>query len=451
MTTLLCFGLVFSTTNAFFSTKQPAEVSFEVEAAPSVDTSLSALIMMQLNGQEAFDRVLHTIQTYTTESSCNKAAYASLTLSCNTLEGSASETTIGMLDLAKTTFAARLAVCELVEAGRDAVPAACAFMLDDLNSASTQNNYDGSRIKACTRGMHGDHRAWNSFSNAKQNAIRICHATRSHVERDATLKQVQHILKQHHQESDSSIDFAVAMGKMRSNVLDALARLTEGTELVGKLNAAYVAEYEGYLKESREQNLALSEELQDAARAAFQLVITNSEAAHMKMLDRVGVKTDLAVEKVSVVTDGLQAVHHGIVTADNSLTVLGARIVALEDRVTPLGESMVELTAAVKDLHDATQAHTIAQEEAGGRVVTMLVQIEEIVENISGYSTMAAGCFEWLTSGRQWLKLFGFAAVVLCVLACLPFLLLLLCWRLGWLQQLIIRPVRDIWQGLCDG
>nr|POE75530.1 hypothetical protein CFP56_53642 [Quercus suber] len=155
--------------------------------------------------------ILHKVQELPT---CNKLAAAALIHSCATLEsplvesddGTSTPTSDSLVDESKKLFAARLAVCELHDA-KITVPQECQSFLPAYR-ASKQWKFRGLFIKdapgnshvsyqeyeqlseqnldSCLSALHsyGAGQGWTSYSNNKKNAVAMCHAVRSDLEKD---------------------------------------------------------------------------------------------------------------------------------------------------------------------------------------------------------------------------------------------------------------------------
>lgn len=139
--------------------------------------------------------------------SCTKVASSALLSSCSQL-GHSDAISIDqgldtMLDNTKSIYATRLAVCELIEANA-AVPSACSsFKPTKVNTKEgffrgffTANGptrpiayydiYDkqtADQLDACKSSLHKQPQSWTSYSNARQNAVVMCHAMRAEIER----------------------------------------------------------------------------------------------------------------------------------------------------------------------------------------------------------------------------------------------------------------------------
>ncbi|KAI9835945.1 MAG: hypothetical protein M1819_001843 [Sarea resinae] len=164
---------------------------------------------------EVFGAAMKLLDSMKSASSCYSRATATLLTSCQSLEGSApnegplvsgSEAT---LDEIKSTYAARLAVCELLGAGT-AVPPNCSPMIPPHQSKAKPKFgffsgggspltttggeivpyplVDDKHLRQCLKSLESRPQWWTSYSNARQNAVVMCQAARTGVEKDELIE-----------------------------------------------------------------------------------------------------------------------------------------------------------------------------------------------------------------------------------------------------------------------
>ena len=160
-----------------------------------------------------FAQALGLLTSLESSPSCNRLATSTLVKSCQTLDGpledtdQASENPEAFLDKVKSIYAARLAVCELVEAGAS-VPAQCSPMMPK-EPAKKQHGFKGylgrngrlkngngetwghdsvspGQLSHCLKSLESKPQWWTSYSNGRQNAIVICKAVRIDIEKGAS-------------------------------------------------------------------------------------------------------------------------------------------------------------------------------------------------------------------------------------------------------------------------
>lgn len=101
--------------------------------------------------------------------SCSRRAALGLIRDCSSFESKGSDRNTA-LDAIKTIYAARLAVCELNDAGL-LTPAPCHTLFHEGCSSQAAGG--------CVKSLEARPQSWTSFSNNRQNALTICQATRA--------------------------------------------------------------------------------------------------------------------------------------------------------------------------------------------------------------------------------------------------------------------------------
>ena len=130
---------------------------------------------------------------------CNKIASAGLLNSCAELDHASTvsldKSLDVMLEKSKNIYAARLAVCELDDASA-LVPKECQAFRPDERSSFFRLLLPGRRtdypvyddetaghLDRCLKALSRNPQTWTSYSNARQNAIVMCHAMRASIEK----------------------------------------------------------------------------------------------------------------------------------------------------------------------------------------------------------------------------------------------------------------------------
>ncbi len=173
-----------------------------------LDLDLARLVHSSEGSQvETFDKLAVFVNSLKTAPSCARHATAGLLRSCQEIGGSVqrmselSESDEIQLDDVKSSFAARLAVCELVEAGVLA-PAQCTALApkqerpdrvwgsflhrdkrpaNDFGAASSVARKE--MVMLCLKQLETRPQWWTSYSNARQNAVVICQAVQGQMEK----------------------------------------------------------------------------------------------------------------------------------------------------------------------------------------------------------------------------------------------------------------------------
>lgn len=147
--------------------------------------------------------ILKTMNEVEKLPSCQKSAAQSLLNACSEIDHASSMATGEgidvMLEASKSVYAARLAICELGDADLF-IPATCAHLKpmdaaqkhDGLrfviyntfgksNPHKTQNDQAG--LQQCLSSLSSNPIMWTSYSNARQNAVMMCHSMRAALDK----------------------------------------------------------------------------------------------------------------------------------------------------------------------------------------------------------------------------------------------------------------------------
>lgn len=176
----------------------------QVSASSSATTSEHLASQQNLLHQpEVFHHAIRIINNLESAPSCHRLAAKDLLHSCQALEVNDNSQPQATLDMIKSVFAARLAVCELTGA-EAAVPPACLTMTPQKPQkngvacvfskagcgkksgdavASSFPDVSQKELRSCLSALEGRPQWWTSYSNARQNAVFMCTAARSEAER----------------------------------------------------------------------------------------------------------------------------------------------------------------------------------------------------------------------------------------------------------------------------
>ena len=178
---------------------------------PSIDLGLTSLMQQRpVHESEIYSKALDIIKSMESAPSCNRLATFTLIDSCRSLErqnDKLDDNANVELDQVKSTFAARLAICELIGAHAD-VPDQCLSLVPQViqrqnhkircflpgsHCKSSDHSHDPQRqqyalvnqeqTSRCLGALESRPQWWTSYSNARQNAISICRAARVEIER----------------------------------------------------------------------------------------------------------------------------------------------------------------------------------------------------------------------------------------------------------------------------
>ncbi len=161
--------------------------------------------------ESVFTEAVQLLESMNSSPSCNRVAATRLVTSCQDLggKGSTDPDTNQALDLIRSVYAARLAICELEGAGA-AVPQPCIPVTVPLPSPSPAGFKFFRRFKPmdcdetilprqdleqCLKSLESRPQWWTSYSNNRQNAIIICQASRIEAEKEEILGLHQSLAK----------------------------------------------------------------------------------------------------------------------------------------------------------------------------------------------------------------------------------------------------------------
>jgi len=272
---------------------------------------------------EVFSHAIRIIHDYDRAPSCHRVATKALLDSCQSLEP-AGRSANHALDLVRSAFAARLAICELDSAGA-AVPAECLSMMprssedQSLLCRSTGYHCDTHESEGrghfqptsqqqnnlCLKALESKPQWWTSYSNARQNAVLMCHAAREQIEH-GELSGFQHISHTNNH-IDQLLNTHRAMTDNAEHLSAALAR--SATEA-----ASYLQQQKAFadaIKDFQAQLVTDLEQERRGARIIFSTFAQEVQAEYHNIFDKIfGYANEMAhrvndINRVSLMTSSL--------------------------------------------------------------------------------------------------------------------------------------------------
>ncbi|KAL8634933.1 MAG: hypothetical protein Q9228_007525, partial [Teloschistes exilis] len=170
------------------------------------ETDLTALLQDTAAGSnQVYTQALQVLESLKASPSCHRLAASTLMHSCQTVDGSSTNSEGSLEDL-KSVYAAQLAICEVTEAGSGPPKSCDPFLPNEqlrlgqtLNHGLGQPNGLGSKLKSqlsiCLQSLESRPQHWTSYSNNRQNAVIMCQAARFHVDKDEIIKLHQSMTK----------------------------------------------------------------------------------------------------------------------------------------------------------------------------------------------------------------------------------------------------------------
>ena len=283
---------------------------------------------------EIFSQALQLITSLESAPSCNRLATASLIESCQSLEPKDPETQKSLnvgLDRVKSTFAARLAVCEL-RGAHAAVPQQCLPLVPQKPVESTQGvrcffpgnhcnpsskhrsaqrpeHEDVSQqdISHCLTALESRPQWWTSYSNARQNAISICHAARAEIEKGKCTDfpviwrlAIDLTKSQTDSPSDEILQLQRSLVDVGSNVNQALSQSAERAN-------THATEHQRFLTAVRRLQTDLLRDLQKSegkVQSVFDILLRNMDHGIANVFGAFSQKADeanLRLDKINLV------------------------------------------------------------------------------------------------------------------------------------------------------
>lgn len=158
-----------------------------------------------------FTEAAQILDSMASSPSCNRIAAMRLLTSCQTVgndKGSDADTH-EVLDLIRSVYAARLAICELQGTGTT-IPSACipvtvspptsgkggfGFTTKSAPPDTGRDSIPIELLEPCLQALESRPQWWTSYSNSRQNAMVICQATRMEREKEELLDLHRSIVK----------------------------------------------------------------------------------------------------------------------------------------------------------------------------------------------------------------------------------------------------------------
>ena len=214
----------------------------------ALETDLSTLLKSSVDGQsQAYTQALQLLESLRTSPSCHRLAASDLIHSCQSIDGSATESERSLEDM-KSVYAAQLAICEVTDAGSPPPKSCDVFLPNDQNRMSrtmTQGfqQRDGlskspkAKLSSCLQSLESRPQHWTSYSNNRQNAVVMCQAARINVEkgerfvrshfRFTWLMGSDEFIKLHKSIVDTAVDTNSALASAVAAANEALMRQRE--------------------------------------------------------------------------------------------------------------------------------------------------------------------------------------------------------------------------------
>ncbi|KAI4765279.1 hypothetical protein E4T52_00077 [Aureobasidium sp. EXF-3400] len=161
---------------------------------------------------EGMNSIIQTMHKVEKLPSCQKLASQALLNTCSEIDHATSLATNKgidvMLERSKSIYATRLAICELMDANAN-IPPSCSpfrpvehaskfngfrgFIVNGrFTKPTTPRSFDDSRdLDQCSTSLSSNPVWWTSYSNARQNAVLLCHSMRAELDKDDMVEKLK--------------------------------------------------------------------------------------------------------------------------------------------------------------------------------------------------------------------------------------------------------------------
>ncbi|KAJ5583439.1 hypothetical protein N7535_002059 [Penicillium sp. DV-2018c] len=181
------------------SVPQQSDSPVSAPKPPHID-AISFLTSRKQDQDSIFNEAVNILDSIGSAPSCNLVAATRLVSSCQTFsdgnDGSQTDSP-ETLDHLRSVYAARLALCEIDGAG-NSIPSSClpvtlspppqknrfGFMARHRGSDTASSEVPRELLEHCLRTLESRPQWWTSYSNSRQNALVICHASRMEAEKE---------------------------------------------------------------------------------------------------------------------------------------------------------------------------------------------------------------------------------------------------------------------------
>ena len=177
---------------------------------PDID-AVSFLSSRTQDQDSIFNEAVKILDSMQSSPSCNRLAATKLVNSCQTFSDGKDGTqtdNLETLDVLRSVYAARLALCEIDGAGTQ-MPPSClpvtvspppqknrfGFVSRHRGSDPVSDEVPKELLEQCLRTLESRPQWWTSYSNNRQNALVICHASRIETEKEELIDLHRSIAK----------------------------------------------------------------------------------------------------------------------------------------------------------------------------------------------------------------------------------------------------------------
>ncbi|QQK42626.1 Nuclear membrane fusion protein Kar5, putative [Penicillium digitatum] len=363
---------------------------------PDVD-AISLLSSRTQDHDSIFNEAVKILDSMKASPSCNRLAATKLVDSCQTFSDGKDSTQTESperLDLFRSVYAARLALCEIDGTGTP-MPPSClpvtvspppqknrfGFLSRHRGSDSVSDEVPKELLEQCLRTLESRPQWWTSYSNSRQNALVICHASRIETEKEELLDLHRSIAK-------SSLKLNIGIQEALQNATAQSAQQHSFIQAVQSLQEKIVAEMEvtnSVFKRTFNKFLQEIEagiwSLQDSMSVALSNVRTGTGVLEKDILD---VTTQVGALQQALRT----AQQDAMARSQESLLVQETNAVAQKDLASSLHLSLESILNSDMDrVYRGMQRFDAAMEWLTSRMNMVLEQETRLTERLQNMET----------------------------------------------------------------
>ncbi|KAK4989177.1 hypothetical protein LTR50_003391 [Elasticomyces elasticus] len=405
---------------------------------------------------QALISVFEILRSVESLPSCHRVASAALLNSCSSLEASPRDDNRNrgsdiMLNEVKSVYAARLAVCEFSDA-KVAVPQAClpfvpterttkkhgirGFLTRKGPTQATDYylDYDDiteGHLTQCLTALESKPQWWTSYSNARQNAVIMCHSMRTEVEKDEQIS-IYSDLASAAEHLTSGLSGAVAdMSTVRDQLEELPARfrhffstltgemqrdmelqqesshsvfnkLMSSIQSVASLvmqniehDASRVSTTLAQAKRDADDTAALNVENKQQVREVAEAFANTAAQVGLSIATAQGKAMDAADVIQYIYEYQLQQLQQGLGTMENSLQASNTYMIAFQERMNEMEQKMLAVEAGVA----ATAQNMTAIKANVASVSEDVVTVRHDIQQISQEAKAANADIKGLIDG----------------------------------------------------
>ncbi|KAJ5129472.1 uncharacterized protein N7515_005511 [Penicillium bovifimosum] len=378
------------------SVSQQSDIPVSAPKLPDID-AISFLTSRKQDQNSIFNEAVKILDSMGSAPSCNRIAATRLVSSCQTFnEGNDGSQTDSpeTLDYLRSVYAARLALCEIEGAG-NSIPPSClpvtvsprpqknryGFMTWHRGSDTASGEVPRELLEHCLRTLESRPQWWTSYSNSRQNALVICHASRMEAEKEELIGLHRSISKSSFKLNEAlqqALQDAVAQSEQQQLFMQAVQSLQERIVTdVGGTESVFKRTFGRFLREVE----AGMGSLQDSISMAL-----------LNMRTRTG-ELDNDIRNVSThveaLQEALQSTHHDtLARSQEAFLVQKNNAVAQHNLASSLHLSLESLVDSDMDrMYRGIQRFDAAMEWLTSRMNMILEQETRMTERLQNMET----------------------------------------------------------------